>query len=81
MQRLLTPSQRAALALRRAEKALRNWQDEPDSPRKDVDRMLATMADLRLWVQAHVIADVDRAEQMLKERAASSTNENPPAFS
>lgn len=66
---LMTPSQKAACALRRAEKALRNWQDDPDSPRGDVDRMLAIISDLRGWVQGHVIADVERARECdLNER-------------
>lgn len=81
MRHLLSPSQRAASALRRAEKALRDWQDEPDSPRKDVDRMLAEVNDLRLWVQGHVLADIDRAQLLLQEKArAESTagiNQNP----
>lgn len=60
---LMTPSQKAAGALRRAEKALRNWQDDPDSPRSDVDRMLAILGDLREWVQGHVIADIERVHE------------------
>lgn len=79
MQRLLTPSQRVALALRRAENALRNWQDDPDSPRKDVDKMLAAVRDLRLWVQGHVLADIERAEKRLKERTTPASEENPSA--
>ena len=57
---ILTHSQRAASALRRAERALRNWQDDPDSPRTDVDKMLSTIQDLRQWVQGHVLADIER---------------------
>jgi hypothetical protein len=60
---IVTHSQKAASALRRAERALRNWQDDPDSPRTDVDRMLAIIDDLRKWVQAHVLADLERAER------------------
>ena len=59
---ILTSSQRAANALRRAEKALRNWQDEPKSPRADVDKMLIIVADLRAWVQGHVIADIEHVD-------------------
>ena len=62
MSPILTPSQRAANALRRTERVLRNWQDDPDSPRTDVNRMLATICDMRGWVQAHVLADIERAE-------------------
>ena len=57
----LTASQKAASALRRAEIALRNWQDDPNSPRSDVDKMLAIVADLRDWTQGHVLADIEPA--------------------
>jgi hypothetical protein len=57
---VLTPAQKAANALRRAERALRNWQDDPDSPRQDVDKMLTIVGDLRQWVQGHVLADIER---------------------
>ena len=67
MQDYVTSSQRAARALRRAERALQNWQDDPYSPRHDVDRMLAILSDLRAWVQGHVLSDVERAEMLLKE--------------
>ena len=60
MSPILTPSQRAASALRKAERALRNWQDDPDSPRTDVDRMLTIIQDLRQWVQGHVLADIEK---------------------
>ena len=62
MRPILTSSQRAANALRRAEKALRNWQDDSDSPRADVDKMLAIIADLRAWVQGHVIAEIESVD-------------------
>ncbi len=65
---ILTPSVRAARVLRRLEKTLQNWQDDPDSPRTDVDRMLAIVIDLRQWVQGHVIADLEKAEQILREK-------------
>jgi hypothetical protein len=78
MRHILSPSQRVASALRRAEKALRDWHDDPDGPHTDVDKMLAIMADLRLWVQGHVLADIERAENLLRERAASSS---PPPSS
>lgn len=60
MTRIMTSSQKAAGALRRAEDALRNWQDDPDSPRSDVDKMLHIVADLRSWVQGHVLHDIER---------------------
>jgi hypothetical protein len=78
MQHIVTPSQRTASALRRVEKILRNWQDDPDSPRKDVDKMLAVVADLRQWVQGHVLADIERVEHRLKERTSS---DNSPSIS
>lgn len=77
MRPLLTPSQRVASSLRRVERALRNWQDDPDSPRNDVDRMLAIVSDLRIWVQGHVLADIERVERHLRER--SSSMEPPPS--
>ncbi len=75
---ILTSSQRAASALRRAERALRNWQDDPDSPRKDVDRMLSVIGDLRVWVQGHVLADIDRLADAPKERRSPSTRDASP---
>ena len=74
MSPILTPSQKAASALRRAERALRNWQDDPDSPRSDVNRMLAIVDDLRKWVQAHVLADIEKLEGSDKDAAA------PPSY-
>ena len=76
---ILTPAQRAANALRRTEKALRNWQDDPDSPRSDVNRMLEIVADLRAWVQGHILEDIDRATVRLKEQASQSPPPEPPA--
>ena len=67
---ILTSSQKAASALRRAERVLRNWQDDPDSPRSDVDRMLQIVSDLRQWVQGHVLSDIEKAERALREKAA-----------
>ncbi len=67
MRPIVTPSQKAASALRRAEKALRNWQDDPDSPRSDVDKMLHIMADLCAWTQGHVLADLDRARERARD--------------
>ena len=66
---IVTSSQRAASALRRAERALRNWQDDPDSPRADVDRMLAIVDDLRQWVQAHVLSDIEKVERTLHDHS------------
>lgn len=63
---ILTSSQKAANALYRAETALRNWQDDPDSPRADVDKMLEMIHELRCWVQGHVISDIERAEHGLQ---------------
>lgn len=60
MRYLLTPAQKAANALKRAERALRDWQDDPKSPRKDVDRMLAELAQLRAIVQAHLLEDIEK---------------------
>jgi hypothetical protein len=71
---IITSSQKAAVALRRAERALRNWQDDVDSPRGDVDRMLATMNDLSQWVQAHVLSDIEKVE------AAMHKKSGPPRF-
>ena len=65
---IVTSSQKAAAALRRAERALRNWQDDADSPRSDVDRMLATIEDMRQWVQAHVLADIEKVEKSMHEK-------------
>lgn len=62
MSPILTSSQKVASALRRAERAMRNWQDDPDSPRADVDRMLTIIGDLRAWVQGHVLADIEKIE-------------------
>jgi hypothetical protein len=62
MRPILTSSQKVASALRRAERAMRNWQDDPDSPRADVDRMLVIMSDLRQWVQGHVLSDIEKLE-------------------
>ena len=60
-----------ATALRRAERALRNWQDDHDSPRADVDRMLAIMNDLTQSVHGYVLADIDKAERITRENAAA----------
>ncbi len=59
---MITSSQKAAAALRRAEQTLRNWQDDVDSPRADVDRMLAVLNDLAQWAQAHVLLDIEKVE-------------------
>ncbi len=65
---IMTPSQKAACALRRAERALRNWQDDPDSPRNDVDKMIAIIGELREWVQGHVLHDIDRAHERMRKQ-------------
>lgn len=72
---LLTPALRAANALKRLERTLRNWQDDPDSPRSDVDKMLAIVHDLQLWVQGHVLAEIEGATGSPKEQ---QTNAQPP---
>lgn len=72
---IFTSSQKAASALRRAERALRNWQDDVDSPRADVDRMLAIMNDLTQWVQGHVLADIEKVENSMHDRVG-----RPPRF-
>lgn len=74
---ILTPSVQVARALRRVERTMRNWQDDPDSPRADVDKMLAIVEDLRQWVQGHVLADVERAEIQLKMQSESSSSTPP----
>jgi hypothetical protein len=68
---IFSSSQKAAAALRRAERALRNWQDDEDSPRSDVDRMLAIMNDLTQWVQAHVLSDIEKVERRMHENSTS----------
>jgi hypothetical protein len=73
---ILTSSQKVASALRRAERAMRNWQDDTDSPRTDVDRMLAIISDLRLWVQGHVLADIEKMET----KTQPNSSPPPPAY-
>jgi hypothetical protein len=34
--------------------------------------MLAIMHDLRVWVQAHVLADIERAESQIRAHAVSN---------
>jgi len=60
MRSILTPAQKAANALKRAERALRDWQDDPASPRRDVDKMLAALAELRMLVQAHLLEEIEQ---------------------
>jgi hypothetical protein len=79
MRQIYSPSQRAAGALRRAERALRDWQDDPDAPRADVDRMLSIMSDLRVWVQGHVLADIERAENQLRSHQPPGPGSSPGA--
>ena len=78
MRPVVTSSQKAAAALRRAEKALRNWQDDPDSPRSDVDKMLHTLADLCSWTQGHVLADLERAQERSRSARASALSAPAP---
>lgn len=59
---IMSASQEAATALRRVECALRNWQDDPDGPRSDVNRMLNIIGDLRTWVQGYVIDEIETIE-------------------
>lgn len=56
---IFSPAHRAAAALRRAERALRNWQDDPDSPRRDVDNMISTIGEMRAWVHAHILQEIE----------------------
>ena len=72
---IFTSSQKAATALRRAERALRNWQDDVDSPRADVDHMLAIMNDLTQWVQGHVLSDIEKVEDAMRSKSSAP----PPA--
>ena len=60
MSRLLTPAQKAANTLKRADEALRNWQEEPDRPHADVNDMLRDIARMRALVQAHIEAELER---------------------
>jgi len=78
MRPILTSSQKAASALRRAEKSLRNWQDDPDSPRADVDKMLTIIADLRSWVQGHVMADIENATGRPSHTSVPHSNISEP---
>ncbi len=68
MHRFITPAQRTASTLKRLETQLRNWQDDPQSPRGDVDKMLLVVSELRSWVQGHVLADLERAEIALQNQ-------------
>lgn len=79
MRPILTSSHKAAAALRRAETALRNWQDEPDSPRQDVDEMLRKIADIRALVQAHLLAEVDLARDRAESARKASASATPQA--
>lgn len=79
MRPILTSSHKAAAALRRAETALRNWQDEPDSPRQDVDEMLHKIAGIRALVQAHLLAEVDLARDRAESARNSSSSVMPYA--
>ena len=64
---ILTPGIHVAQALGTAERALQNWQDDPASPRTDVDKMLDIIRDLRHWVHGHVVADVDKPRNLVSE--------------
>lgn len=75
---ILTPAQQVARALKRVDKALHQWQDDPDSPRHDVDKMIAIVNDLRDWVQGHVLADLERAEARIKSQSDSPPPPPPP---
>ncbi len=73
MRSILTSSQKAASALRRAETALRNWQDDPDSPRSDVNELLRMIADMRALVQGHVLEDIERAHERSRSARSSAS--------
>jgi hypothetical protein len=79
LQRYLTHAQRVSHALRRVESQLRNWHDDPDCPHQDIDRMLAATAEIRQWVQAHVIADLERTEEQLKRATIGSNKRSDDA--
>ncbi len=68
----ISSSQKAAHALRRVENVLRNWQDDPSSPRKDVDEMLALVEKMRQVVQGHVYSDLEAAENALRQKYRSN---------
>ena len=78
MHRFFTPAQRTASTLKRLETQLRNWQDDPNSPRSDVDKMLLVVDELRGWVQGHVLSDLERAEQALQNQKNTPSPKNPP---
>lgn len=78
MHRFFTPAQRTASTLKRLETQLRNWQDDPNSPRGDVDKMLLVVNELRDWVQGHVLGDLERAEQSLQNKRNVNNPKNPP---
>lgn len=67
MPKLYSPSQKVAVLLKQTETELRNWQDDPDSPRSDVDTMLAMVEDLRTWVQGHVLYDIEKVVWQYRE--------------
>jgi hypothetical protein len=77
MQRFITPAQRTANALKRLETQLRNWQDDPNAPRSDVDKMLLIVGELRGWVQGHVLADLERAERALQNQSKPDKPNDP----
>ncbi len=79
MPSLISPAQRVAGALRRTDRALRNWQDEPESPRSDVDKMIAIVADLRTWVQGHLLLDIEKS--LSKDLSEHDHNGDGPLFS
>ncbi len=78
MNRFFTPAQRTASTLKRLETQLQNWQDDPNSPRSDVDKMLLIVGELRCWVQGHVLSDLERAEQALQSPKNPKSPKNFP---
>ena len=59
--------------MRQVERALRNWQDDFDSPRADVDRILSIMNDLSHWVQGHVQADIEKVEDAMRSGTSAQS--------
>ncbi|MBC7526605.1 MAG: hypothetical protein H7308_03555 [Chthonomonadaceae bacterium] len=71
----ISSSQKAAYALRRVEVVLRNWQDDPSSPRRDVDEMLNLVEKMRHLVQGHVLNDLEEAADALQQKYCTKSTE------
>ena len=66
-QSILSPALHAARALAITEQYLQDWQDDPSSPRADVDKMLFAVRDIRHWVRAHLVDEVDITHSLVYE--------------